>query len=211
MSEYITVREGGHGRYEEKKSVFLGEICHAETEDEAMAFVQQIRKKNYDARHNCFAWSLREGQSKIHASDDGEPSGTAGRPILDVLTGAGVTDAVLVVTRYFGGTLLGTGGLVRAYTAAARDCLAGSALVHKRLGEKLLLTADYTDIGRIQHMLGERQVTTLSSEYTDKVRFEVILPKEDAEGLTKDLTELTAGRILVEDGGPSWYEQPARP
>ena len=204
--EIITVKSGGHGRYEEKKSVFLGEIAHVESADEAMDFVREIRRKNYDARHNCYAWSIGVGQPELHASDDGEPSGTAGRPILDVLTGAGVTDAVLTVTRYFGGTLLGTGGLVRAYTAAAKDCLEKSVLITKFFGKTLQLTIAYTDVGRVQHFLEERQIRVLSSEYTDKVRMCLILPEMDVESTEKALTELTAGRAEMTEGEGRWVE-----
>lgn len=203
--KFITVKSGGHGRYEEKKSVFLGETAHVESADEALNFVREIRRKNYDARHNCYAWSIGTGQPELHASDDGEPSGTAGRPILDVLTGAGITDAVLVVTRYFGGTLLGTGGLVRAYTAAAKDCLAKSVLVTKIPGKTLRITLEYTDIGRVQHFLGERQIRVLSTEYSDRVCFELIVPEENVQPVKKAITELTAGRAKTEEGGEQWF------
>lgn len=208
--QFITVQSGGHGRYEEKKSVFLGECAHVESADEAMDFVREIRKKNYDARHNCYAWSIGVVQPELHASDDGEPSGTAGRPILDVLTGAGVTDAVIVVTRYFGGTLLGTGGLVRAYKAAAKDCLEKSRLITKICGKTLRLTLDYTDVGRVQHFLEERKIRVLSSEYADKVMMQLILPETAAAGTVKALTELTAGRTHIEEGEKQWYEAEPR-
>lgn len=121
---YKIVCERGYGEYEEKKSRFLAEIVPASSIEEAMAFVESIRKKHYDARHHCFAYVIGRNKEMTRYSDDGEPGGTAGKPILEVLLGADVTDTVAVVTRYFGGTLLGTGGLVRAYTQAAKEGMA---------------------------------------------------------------------------------------
>lgn len=206
MPSYITVQKGGNGRYEEKKSVFLGEIRHVVSEEEALAFVRDIKKKHYDARHHCYAYRIGRTQPDLHASDDGEPSGTAGRPILNVLAGADVTDAVLVVTRYFGGTLLGTGGLVRAYTSAARDCLKQSVLVERRQGIRILLTAAYPDVGRIRHMTEERGIQVISSTYTERVQMECVLPEEDGDAFIRKITDLTSGRTETEKTGLVWYD-----
>ncbi len=122
-SSMIILYQGGQGEYTEKKSRFIASIFPVQSEEEALENIARIRKEHYDARHNCFAYVIGDNNETERCSDDGEPSGTAGRPILDVLTGNGIHNAAAVVTRYFGGTLLGTGGLVRSYTAAVKDAL----------------------------------------------------------------------------------------
>ena len=116
-----TVYEGGEGEITEKKSRFIATVCPVHSEEEALAFIEKMKKKYWDARHNCYAYILGENQSCMRSSDDGEPQGTAGHPMLDVLTGEKLYDVAVVVTRYFGGVLLGTGGLVRAYSKAVQD------------------------------------------------------------------------------------------
>ena len=197
-SSFRTVYRGGEGRYEEKKSVFLGRVIPVLSEEEALAEVEAAKKKYWDARHNCFAYVLGENSSRVRASDDGEPSGTAGRPILDVLTGEGITNALIIVTRYFGGVLLGTGGLVRAYTAAARDAVENSILTQKIWGAHLRIVTDYTDIGRLQYMLAQRQIPTLSADYGEKVTMEIVLPAEEQGRLEAEIMEATAARTSVE-------------
>ena len=127
MNSYYTIYRGGSGEVVEKKSRFIGEARAVSSEEEAAAFVEEIRKKYYDARHHCFAYVIGTDGKQMRAADDGEPQGTAGRPMLEVLTGKGLANAMVVVTRYFGGTVLGTGGLVRCYTAAAQAAKAAAA------------------------------------------------------------------------------------
>ena len=126
--EWYTLYKGGIGEYEEKKSRFIATLEPVSSEEEAAAFIAAIKKKYWDARHNCSAYIIGDDGRKTRCSDDGEPSGTAGRPMLDVLAGEKITNACVVVTRYFGGTLLGTGGLVRAYSAAVKDAIANIAM-----------------------------------------------------------------------------------
>ena len=157
---YRTVEGTGYGEYIEKKSRFLGEIHHVETEEEAAAVVAQARKKYYDARHHCYAWILGADGAVRKASDDGEPSGTAGIPMLKVIDGAGLRNVVVVVTRYFGGTLLGTGGLVRSYTQASQAAVQNAVIARMcrckviRIGisyamlDKVLYIADAIEPGR---------------------------------------------------------------
>jgi uncharacterized YigZ family protein len=202
---YRTVYTGGEGKYEEKKSVFIATVRHVDTEEEAAAFIAEMKKKYWDARHNCSAYVLGSRMEFMRSSDDGEPQGTAGRPILDVLTGASLTNAAIVVTRYFGGVLLGTGGLVRAYTQAARDGLENSMLTEKIYGTILEIVAEYTDVGKIQYLLAQQKVPVLSSEYLDKVSMRVILAADDADRLIKDLTEATAGRADIEKADATYY------
>lgn len=202
---YRIVYEGGEGEIVEKKSRFIATVMPVESEEEATAFIERIRKKYYDARHNCPAFVIGRNKELTRCSDDGEPSGTAGKPILEVLLGAGLTNVVVVVTRYFGGTLLGTGGLVRAYTQAVQEGLAACKMATMRYGVTIRIETDYTDLGKIQHLLGNKEIPIISSEYTDKVALMVQLPKEQAEGLRKELTEATAARVYTEITESGYY------
>lgn len=195
---YRIVCEGGEGEIVEKKSRFIATILPVQSEEEAAAFIDSIRKKYYDARHHCPAFVIGQNKELTRCSDDGEPSGTAGKPILEVLLGEDLTNVVVVVTRYFGGTLLGTGGLVRAYTQAVKEGLAACRMATMRYGVTLCISTDYTDLGKIQHLLGNKGISILSSEYTDKVALTVQLPEEESKGLIKELTEATAARVCTE-------------
>ena len=167
--EYLTVRSIGKGEYTEKKSRFLGEVHPVSTEEEAAAVVAQARKRYYDARHHCYAWILGEDGSVKKASDDGEPSGTAGVPMLKVLDGAGIRNAVVVVTRYFGGTLLGTGGLVRSYTQAAQAALADAQIARMCRCRVIGVEIDYSLLDRVLYYLKQQKVTPYDQVYTDKI------------------------------------------
>ena len=153
---YKCVLEGGTGEIVEKKSRFLAEVRRVETEGEAVAFVEEVKKRYWDASHNCSAFVIGRRGELTRCSDDGEPSGTAGRPMLEVLLGEGICNVAVVVTRYFGGTLLGTGGLVRAYGAAVKAGLENSRVAVMRYGTRLRIGTDYSDIGRVQYILGKR-------------------------------------------------------
>ncbi len=202
---YRTVYQNGEGRYEEKKSVFIATVRHVSGLEEAAAFVEEMKKKYWDARHNCYAWVLGKDGANVKASDDGEPSGTAGRPILDVLTGVGLTDTCIVVTRYFGGVLLGTGGLVRAYTQASRDGIEKSVLIEKVNGVLLDIIAAYTDAGKIQYLLGREEIHTVESDFSDVVRIRVVVPASEEARFTKQMTEATAGRTEIRKAGRAWF------
>ena len=193
--------EGGEGEIVEKKSRFIATLRPVTTEEEAAAFLAEIRKKYWDARHHCSAFVLGERGDLTRCSDDGEPSGTAGRPMLDVLTGEGLTNCCAIVTRYFGGTLLGTGGLVRAYGGAVREGLKHCRILTCIPGVRFVIAVDYTDLGKIQYILNEEQVTLENTEYTDRVVISALLPVEAAEGLRKKLADATGGRCVPEDGG----------
>ena len=169
MEQYKTVLEGGTGEIIEKKSRFIATVRPVRNEEEALAFLEEMRKQYWDARHNCYAYSVGRNREYTRCSDDGEPSGTAGRPMLDVILGEDIYNVAVVVTRYFGGVLLGTGGLVRAYSKAVQEGLSESLLIEKKKGISLKITTDYTGIGKIQYIAGERQIPILDSEYTDKV------------------------------------------
>lgn len=202
---YNTIYTPGTGESVEKKSRFLGVAEHVTSEEEALALVDAIRKEHYDARHHCFAYVIGTDGKTMRAADDGEPQGTAGRPMLDLLIGAGLCDAIVVVTRYFGGTLLGTGGLVRNYAAAAQAALDASRIIEKKPGCRATLRADYTDVGKIQHLLGELQIPQIDSAYGEDVTFELIVPDEIADRFRAALTEATAGRAALRYSEETYY------
>ena len=198
MEQYKTVLEGGTGEIVEKKSRFIATVRPVKNEEEALAFLEEMRKKYWDARHNCYAYSIGKNREFTRCSDDGEPSGTAGRPMLDVILGEDIYNVAVVVTRYFGGVLLGTGGLVRAYSKAVQEGLAGSIVIEKKKGISLKVTTDYTGIGRIQYIAGERQIPILDSEYTDKVVLKLLVPDTETQAVQKAITEGTNGRAGME-------------
>lgn len=202
---YKIVYRPGCGVYEEKKSRFIANIAPANSEEEAVSFIETIKKKHYDARHNCPAFIIGRNRQLTRCSDDGEPSGTAGKPILEVLLGAEVTNVVVVVTRYFGGTLLGTGGLVRAYTQAVQEGLKDAGIATMRYGSEMTIGIDYTDVGKVQYLLGSKQVEITDSRYTDRVAFDICIPKEQEEELKKELTEATSGRARIEVTGEGYH------
>ena len=179
-----------------KKSRFLGITFPVETEEEAMERIAEIRKKYYDARHNCYAYRLTD---KERFSDDGEPSQTAGKPMLDVLAGAGLTGALVVVTRYFGGTLLGTGGLVRAYTDAAKEAVAASGIVEIRPKRRVTCRVSYTDLGRVQYLFREAGLTP-ETEYGEGTMLSCDVPEEQVGKLISDITDATAGKAVITRG-----------
>ena len=202
---YKIVIEGGTGEIEEKKSRFIANVFSAETEEEALAFIEKMKKKYWDARHNCYAYVLGEKAQLARFSDDGEPSGTAGKPILEVLLGMEVRNVVVVVTRYFGGTLLGTGGLVRAYTQAAHAGMAASRIGTMQYGICYKITTDYNGIGKIQYIAGLRKIMIEDAEYTDVVSFRIKIPYEESGAFIKEITETTAGKARIEKEKSLYY------
>ena len=205
LERYKTVYRGKEGEIIEKKSRFIATVRLVETEEEALAFIEEMKKKYWNATHNCFAYVIGERRECVRCSDDGEPSGTAGKPMLDVLLGEDMYNTAVVVTRYFGGTLLGTGGLVRAYSKAVQEGLAQSDLIEKQYGNILEIGTDYNGVGKIQNLIGENKIPVLESEYTDKVRFRVLLPLSETEHFQKLLTEATNARASQEIVDSCYY------
>lgn len=203
--EYRAVYEGGEGELIEKKSRFIATVIPAESEEEALAFIEAMKKKYWNATHNCSAYVIGEKGQLKRCSDDGEPSGTAGRPMLEVLEGEGIRNVAVVVTRYFGGTLLGTGGLVRAYSASVKAGLASSVIITKIPGVKLKIETDYTGLGKIQYLLGEMGIRTLDSRYTDHVELDVLVPETMLERVKAELIEGTNGQAKLEEGANCWF------
>ncbi|MDO5155188.1 MAG: YigZ family protein [Eubacteriales bacterium] len=202
QKEYVTILEFGTDEIVEKKSRFIGYVKHAETEEEALEFVNEIKKKHYDARHNCYAYTVGVEQPVLRFSDDGEPGGTAGKPILEVITGQELYNVCIVVTRYFGGTLLGTGGLVRAYTDAAKACIMATKTVKNRFVVPFDITTNYTDLGKIQYILGNEGIVILDSVYGEDVLLNTEIFIDDVERIEKLLVEATAARVVVVKSDP---------
>lgn len=194
---YRVVLEGGQGELVEKKSRFIATVRPVESEEEAAAFIEEMKKKYWDARHNCSAFVIGKKAELTRCSDDGEPPQTAGRPMLEVLLGAGVRNIAVVVTRYFGGTLLGTGGLVRAYSGAVKAGLAACSLGTMRFGSRLLIDTDYNGIGKIQYILGQKGICPEDTSYTDRVQIRVLIPQETTAALKKEITEATSAKATV--------------
>ncbi len=207
LQEYRTVYEGGRGEIVEKKSRFIASVAPVTSEEEAIAFIESVKKEYWDARHNCYAYVLGERCEFRRFSDDGEPGGTAGKPILDVLLGEEITNTVIVVTRYFGGTLLGTGGLVRAYSQASKAGLASSKIITRIKGLKLKIFTDYAGLGKIQYLLAQRNISILESIYTEQVELHVVIPVKDKETIQAELTEGTSGQAeMIREGEVSFAD-----
>lgn len=205
IDSFRIVYQGGAGEIIEKKSRFIATVVPVNTEEEAITFIEQTKKKYYDANHNCFAYVIGDNNEIQRCSDDGEPVRTAGRPMLDVLLGEGIYNAALVVTRYFGGTLLGTGGLVRAYQGAAKEGLNNSVILEKLTGIKLQITTDYNGIGKLQYITSQMEITTLNTEYTDIVVMTNLVPIELYEQFEKKVVEATNGKAVIVNSGNVSY------
>lgn len=195
---YATV--AGHGQAEIliKKSRFLANVAPVTSEGEAWAFIARVRSEHAEATHNCFAFKAGSAQ---RMSDDGEPSGTAGRPIFEVLDKQGLFDTVVVVTRYFGGTLLGAGGLVRAYSQAAVAGVEAAGTARAIPAADLRLKLDYSLLGKVQYLVQQRGALILNTEFGQEVVLDCRLKAEQQEGFESDLADASAGRILVEKLG----------
>ena len=197
-----TVYCGGEGEIVEKKSRFIATVRPVNSEEEAIAFINEMKKKYWDARHNCSAFVIGEHQEITRCSDDGEPAQTAGRPMLDVLLKEEIHNAAVVVTRYFGGTLLGTGGLVRAYQKATQEGLLASVVIDKKPGRVLKVRTDYTGLGKIQYQSAKEELTVLDTGYTDQVELILMIPEQKQEKFEKEIIEATSGNARI-----SWGEE----
>ena len=204
--QYRMLSKGAQAELVEKKSRFIATIRPVSSEDEAVAFIEEMKKKYYDARHNCSAFVIGSKGELTRSSDDGEPSGTAGRPMLEVLTGSGIRNIAAVVTRYFGGVLLGTGGLVRAYSGAVKMALEQCETITRRYGVQMLIKTDYNGVGKIQYLLGSKDVVIQDSVYAADVQMTVLVPIEEYDRLCKELVEATNGRVGLEEVEKLYYD-----
>lgn len=196
----LYVYKGGQGEITEKKSRFIATVRPVESEEEAVSFINKTKKKYWDARHNCSAFVIGKRQELTRCSDDGEPAGTAGRPMLDVLLKENIHNAAVVVTRYFGGVLLGTGGLVRAYQQATKAGLSASEIIEKKDGAVLFIRTDYTGIGRLQYLFAQEKLTVMDTAYEADVLVKAVIPENDKKRIEKTIIEQTNGTAKLEWG-----------
>lgn len=196
--EYKTIARRCEARFIEKKSEFIGYLCPVQTEEQAVAFIEEIRAMHRKATHNCYAYILRENNTARH-SDDGEPGGTAGVPIYEVLRREGLTDVCCVVTRYFGGILLGAGGLVRAYTKGAKDAVDAAQIKCMAAAVKLLVKVDYGLYGRLAQIFAEHDARIADEKFADNVQITLFIREENAKSLVDKLVDSCNGNIKVEE------------
>lgn len=199
MSEWYSLYKGGTGEIEEKKSRFIANIYPVTTPEEASEYINKIKKQYWDARHNCSAYVIGDEGQNMRSSDDGEPSGTAGRPMLEVLVGEKITNVCVVVTRYFGGTLLGTGGLVRAYQGAVKEGLKACSVLKKIPGRRVKALCDYTDFGKLQFICTQNGYYIENTDYSDNVEMSIIASEDELEILNQDFRDATSGRVTIND------------
>ncbi len=204
MEPYFTISESGSGEITEKKSRFIATVIPVQAEEEALRFIEETKKKYWDARHNCYAFIIGRRSEMMRFSDDGEPQGTAGKPILEVLRGTGLTFIAAVVTRYFGGTLLGTGGLIRAYTQAVQAAIGNTAVIQMRYCCGLTVRMEYADVGKIQYLLGKENIPQLQSRYLEKAEMDIMVPREDTDAVIKAITEAVQARAVISVTGEQY-------
>lgn len=196
--EYKTIARRCEARFIEKKSEFIGYLCPVQTEEQAVAFIEEIRAMHRKATHNCYAYILRENNAARH-SDDGEPGGTAGVPIYEVLRKEGLTDVCCVVTRYLGGVLLGAGGLVRAYTKGAKDAVDAAQIKCMAEAVKLAVTVDYGLYGRLAQVFADFDARVEDERFADNVRIVLHIRAENSQKLTDKLVDVCNGAVSVEE------------
>ena len=206
MAESIRiVYEEGSGEYVEKKSRFIATLRPVSDLNEASDFIEEMKKKYWDARHNCYAFVIGDNNEVTRCSDDGEPSGTAGRPMLEVLMGEGIHNAAVVVTRYFGGVLLGTGGLVRAYQAAVKEGIGNAGIIEKTKGALVQIRFEYSLLGKLNYIMAEEGLTPLDTQYGADVVVTVPFPLEDEDRIIRKITEGLDGNVSFERKGNTDY------
>ena len=203
MQGYITIKERSYFEYEDRKSVFIGEAMPVSTEADALRFIESVKKHYPDARHHVYAYVLREN-SVMRFTDDHEPQGTAGMPVLDIIRKNGCTDVVIVVTRYFGGTLLGTGGLVRAYTSAALGALEGGEIIRYDVYTEAEISVSYSDYGKITSVLEAQGFRTENTLYDVGITLSGRIVSTNFDNLEAALVEATAGRIEIKKLGEAF-------
>ena len=205
--DYKTVARESSDEFVEKRSRFIGYVKPVKTEEEAVAFINQKRSEHWDARHNVYAYSLREGNIKRY-SDDGEPSGTAGMPVLDVIVKNEIYDVCVVVTRYFGGVLLGTGGLVRAYSQGSKIALESGGIVLMQSCSLCEVSCSYNRYGKVSSLVMENGATIDDTIYESDVKIKFHIPPEQLSQLNKKLADATSGEVQAESDGESYFMTP---
>lgn len=208
MHIYKTTAENGTASYEIQKSRFIAYTSHVETEAEARDFVAAIKKKHFDARHNCSAWVLGADSSQQKSNDDGEPGGTAGNPILEAIKQHGLTNVVVVVTRYFGGIKLGAGGLIRAYSHTASLGLEATPCLEVKPFCLMEAEMDYSLLGTVENWIRNEELRTGETAYLDKVTIRLLVEPADCEAISTELTNLTAAQCKITIHEPEYMSLP---
>uniref|UniRef100_UPI00403FB9C7 YigZ family protein n=1 Tax=Candidatus Enterococcus willemsii TaxID=1857215 RepID=UPI00403FB9C7 len=206
LNTYLTIKNDGQAEMEIKKSRFICSLKRINSEDEAKEFIQALKKEHWKANHNCSAFVLGEKNEIQRSSDDGEPSGTAGVPMLEVLKKNELMDVVAVVTRYFGGTKLGAGGLIRAYAGAVSHALTEIGIVQAILQKEIYVTIDYPQLGKLQHYLEQQNYHTKETEFLEQITLCVMV--EDSEAFLQAVTDLLNGQVTFKEGNFSYIEVP---
>lgn len=205
---YKTLREENSAEFIINKSRFIGYGCPCRTEEEALAFLARIRQKHKDATHNCYAYIIGQNAGIMRYSDDGEPGGTAGMPIIEVMKARGVVDCAVVVTRYFGGVLLGAGGLVRAYAQGSKTALDAAGVVEMIKSTRHMVEVDYSTWQRLEYFLRSAPCLVLGTEFTDRVLCTLMVKKTDEEFLLSEITRVSDGKAETLEDGELYYPWP---
>lgn len=208
MSGYKTITASGEAEFTIQRSRFITHTAPIQNEAEAQAFLQQIKKRYYDARHSCSAWVLGPDGNRQKSSDDGEPGGTAGAPILEAIRQNGLTNLIIVVTRYFGGIKLGAGGLIRAYSHAAVLGIEASPIAQATLFRRTAVTIAYPLLGTIENWLRQKNIRIADKRYTENVTLILLIEPEALEAAAADLTNLTAARCQIDPQDEIWLNVP---
>lgn len=201
MKSYFTIKELSSGIYEEKRSKFLASAFHIESENEAKEIILARKKKYYDARHNCYAYVIGEEKKAQKFFDDGEPSGTAGSPIMDAIKKRDLTDIIIVVTRYFGGIKLGAAGLTKAYNKAANISLDMAKIVKMEVFFNIEIAFDYNFLSSVEYYLRQNNISIKTSDYSEKVKLQILVITEKIETVKNNIIELTSGKVVMNDIG----------
>lgn len=204
QKEYKTVLKQAVYEIEEKRSRFIASVKPVKDEEEALEFINTLKSKYWDATHNVYAYYICGNNIVQRYSDDGEPSGTAGLPVLEVMKRMGVQDVVVVITRYFGGTLLGASGLIRAYSKSASLGIEAAGIVYRKLCSEIGIITEYTLLGKIQNILGVKGYNIKDIKYEQDAEIRVFIPEDETENFLKELDEATNARVLVEIHGKSY-------
>ncbi|MEL7563650.1 MAG: YigZ family protein [Dehalobacterium sp.] len=207
MNKILTIGKKGTSRIVEKKSVFIGHAAPVRDEKEAVEFIDEIRHKLADANHHTFAYQIGENNEIQRANDGGEPSGTAGRPILEMIKQENLRDISVVVSRYFGGILLGTGGLVRSYGKAGRLAIIDGKIIEKVYGQKIFITLDYHLLGKVQNYLNNEKIFLEKLTYTDKVQADCLVNFEEVSRIIKELQDICYGTVNISQGEAGYFTE----
>lgn len=202
---YKVITSEGTGEIVEKKSRFIATAFKVESAKEAEEKIAEVSKKYWDARHNCYAYVIGANGETTKCSDNGEPSGTAGKPILEVINGSGITNVLIIVTRYFGGVLLGTGGLVRAYTQAAQAAIAASEVGEVVYAQKLTVVVGYNMINNVQYFFSQNDINVRDSRYEAHVQFDICIRESDVDKIKAGLTQKTEGQLEFIEGEKGYF------